>query len=394
MRILRASFLAFALACLLQAAKTLDIYSIDVEGGQATLIVTPSGDSMLVDTGWKGFDGRDAARIQAAAEQARIKQIDYLLITHYHMDHVGGVPQLVEKIPVVHFVDHGPNQEKNKSVEQLYDDYMKLVAKGKHLVVKPGDRIPLKGANVEVLAAAGVVLSSPLKGAGKQNPDCATIERMPEDPTENARSTGFLLTFGKFRFIDMGDLTWDTELELACPVNKIGTVDAYLVSHHGMNISNSPAFVRSLHPKVAIMNNGAKKGGSPEAWQVVRHSPGLEDLWQLHFAVAGGKENNSPEDFIANPGEPDAGYGIKLSATSPGRSRLRTCGTGSKRPTSKVLRPHAPCAMCGKLKDSCFVVLRYVRQPLCCSGCWLLPRRPPHPGCPLGRSSISTSNGG
>jgi len=332
MRILKAFFLAVALVCLLQAAKTLDIYSIDVEGGQATLIVTPSGDSMLVDAGWKGFDGRDAARIQAAAQQAHVKQIDYLLVTHYHMDHVGGVPQLVEKIPVVHFVDHGPNQEKNPGVEQLYDDYMKLVAKGKHLVVKPGDRIPLKGANVEVLAAAVAVLSLPLKGAGKkQNPECATAERKPEDPTENARSTGFLLTFGKFRFIDLGDLTWNTELDLACPVNKIGTVDAYLVTHHGMNISNSPSLVRALHPKVAIMNNGSKKGGSPEAWQVFRHSPDLQDLWQLHFAVAGGKENNSPDDFIANPGEPDAGFGIKLSADQTGAFTVTNLRNGFKK---------------------------------------------------------------
>jgi beta-lactamase superfamily II metal-dependent hydrolase len=333
MRILRAFFLAFALVCLLQAAKTLDIYSIDVEGGQATLIVTPSGDSMLVDAGWPGFNGRDAGRIQAAAQLAHVKQIDYLLVTHYHADHVGGVPQLVEKIPVVHFVDHGPNMETNPAVEQLYDAYMKLAAKGKHLVVKPGDRIPLRGAKVEVLTAAGAVISSPLKvkGAGKENPECASAERKPEDPTENARSTGFLLTFGKFRFIDLGDLTWNTELDLACPVNKIGTVDAYLVTHHGMNISNSPSLVRALRPKVAIMNNGAKKGGSPEAWQVFRHSPDLRDLWQLHFAVAGGKENNSPEDFIANPGESDAGYGIKLSAEQTGEFTVTNLRNGFKK---------------------------------------------------------------
>jgi competence protein ComEC len=332
MRVLRAFLLVLVVACLLPAAKTLEIYFIDVEGGQATLIVTPSGDSMLVDAGWPGFNGRDAGRIAAAAKQAGIKKIDYLLVTHYHADHVGGVPQLVEKIPVVHFVDHGPNLETgNKSVEQFYSEYNKVIAKGKHIVVKPGDRIPLKGANVEVVAAAGNVISSPLKGAGASNPDCANIERKPEDKTENGKSVGFLLTFGKFRFVDLGDLTWNTELELACPANKVGTVDVYLVTHHGMNISNSPAIVRALHPKVAVMNNGAKKGGTPEAWQVIKNSPGLEDLWQLHYSLPGGKDHNSPENYIANPEGPDSGHGIKLNAEANGAFTVENTRNGFKK---------------------------------------------------------------
>jgi beta-lactamase superfamily II metal-dependent hydrolase len=319
MRILRVSLLVVALAGLLAAAKTLDIYSIDVEGGQSTLIVTPSGDSMLVDAGWPGFNGRDADRIAAAAKQAGIKQIDYLLVTHYHADHVGGVPQLVEKIPVVHFLDHGPNQEANPGVEQLYAGYSKLAAEGKHMVVKPGDRIPLKGADVQIVEAAGEAIAAPVKGGGAPNPACGGVEPKAVDKTENAQSNGFLLTFGKFRFIDLGDLTWNKELGLACPNNKLGTVDVFLVTHHGMNISNSPAIVQALHPKVAIMNNGAKKGGTAQAWQVVKNSPGLQDLWQLHYAVAGGNENNSPADYIANPeGPDDAGYGIKLSAQTDG----------------------------------------------------------------------------
>ncbi len=301
----------------LAAARNLEIYFIDVEGGQATLIVSPSGQSMLVDAGWPGFGGRDAARIKAAAELAGVRQIDYLLMTHYHTDHVGGIPQLVEKMPVVHFVDHGPNTETGKNADALAAAYQKVIEKGKRLVVKPGDKIPLQGVQIDVIAARGNLISSPLKGAGAPNA-CQGVERKADDDTENGRSVGFLLTYGKFRFIDLADLTWNKELDLVCPNNLIGTVDVYLVSHHGMNISNAPPIVHALRPRVAIMNNGAKKGGSPDAWRVIRQSPGLEDLWQLHYSVPAGKENNSTDELIANPDENCQGHWIKLSAQPSG----------------------------------------------------------------------------
>jgi beta-lactamase superfamily II metal-dependent hydrolase len=301
------------------AAANLRMYFIDVEGGQATLIVAPSGQSMLVDAGWPGNNGRDSDRIAAAARLAGLKRIDYLLVTHHHLDHVGGVPETAAKIPVVTFVDHGPNTETDAGAKKLSAAYEKVLEKGKHLVVKPGDRIPIEGVDVEVVAAAGETISKPLPSAGAANGACRSVKPMEADPSENARSVGFILTYGKFRFADFGDLTWNKELSLVCPNNVLGTTDVFLVSHHGMDISNSPAFVQALHPKVAIMNNGAKKGGAPQAWTLVRHSPGLEDLWQLHYSIPGGPDHNSPEQFIANPeNAADQGNWIGLTAAADG----------------------------------------------------------------------------
>jgi competence protein ComEC len=295
----------------------LRIYFIDVEGGQSTLIVTPAGQSLLVDTGWPGFNDRDADRIVAAAREAGLKRIDYLLVTHFHVDHVGGVPQLAARIPIKHFIDHGTNVETNAHANKLYDAYVE--AAGNHRrTVKPGDKIPLRGVSVTILTSGGEHISKPLPGAGQPNPACADVKPLGPDPTENAQSIGFLLTYGKFRFLDLGDLTWDKELALMCPSNPIGTVDVFLVSHHGMAISNSPALVWAVRPRVAIMNNGAKKGGSPEAWTVIEKSPGLEDLWQLHYSVAGGASHNVAEKSIANIGETDNGCAIELKAHPDG----------------------------------------------------------------------------
>lgn len=302
---------------LVWAAKNLEIYFIDVEGGQATLIVTPAGQSLLVDAGWPGYSGRDAGRIAETAQRAGLRQIDYLLMTHYHLDHVGGIPPLVERIPVATFVDHGPNTETGKSADALSAGYAKVLEKGKHLVVKPGDKIPLKGAEVVVVTARGEKIATALKGAGAANPHCAGVPRKEEDSTENGRSVGFLLTYGKFRFMDLADLTWNKELALMCPNNPIGRVDVYLVNHHGLDISNAPPLVYGLAPRVAIMPNGAKKGGAPDAIEWIRKSPGLEDLWQLHYSLPG-KDANVAEQFIANPEEKCQGYGIKLVASADG----------------------------------------------------------------------------
>jgi len=304
----------------IQAAKTLRIYFIDVEGGQATLIVSPSGQSLLIDTGWRGYDGRDADRIVRAAKSAKLKKLDYVLITHYHRDHVGGVPQLSDRMKIGFLLDHGPNTEDSRVVKEDYVDYSKVLQKVsiQHVVEKPGDTIPLKDVDVKVLTAAGEHIPSPLPGAGQPNPACAASPKRENDPTENAQSLGVLLTYGNFRFIDLGDLTWNKELELMCPNNPIGKVTVYLMSHHGLNQSGSPALVHALQPRVAIMNNGARKGGSPDAWQIVKDSPGLEDIWQLHYSMEGGKEHNSPDSFIANVDELCQGLGLELEAKQDG----------------------------------------------------------------------------
>ena len=334
----RAIFLlAFLVAAFpLGAAGDLQFYFIDVEGGQATLIVSPSGQSMLVDTGWPSKFGPGADRIAEVAKLAGIKRIDYLLVTHYHLDHVGGVPELAAKLPIMTYVDHGPNTETGKQADELAAAYNQVVAKARHLVVKPGQGIPIMGVDVEVVSAGGAAISSPLKGGGHPNDVCQGVKRLDADPSENARSVGFLLSYGKFRFADLANLTWNKELALVCPNNLLGAVDVFLVSHHGMDISNSPALVWALRPKVAIMNNGAKKGGSPKAWEVVRDSPGLEDLWQLHYSMAGGEKHNSPEQFIANPENGGACQGrwIKLAASPDGSFTI----TNSRNDFTKVYR--------------------------------------------------------
>jgi beta-lactamase superfamily II metal-dependent hydrolase len=316
--------LLLALPGLLSAAKNLVIYSIDVEGGQATLFVSPSGETMLVDTGWPGFNKRDADRIAAAAKHAGVKKIDYLVTTHFHTDHVGGVPQLADKLPIHNFVDHGASIETTQPAKVLFNAYSAYRDKGQHILVKPGDTVPIKGIDVKVLSAAGKVLDAPLAGAGKPNPECAGFAAQEEDTTENAQSVGMLVTFGKFRMLDLGDLTSNKEKDLVCPANKIGDVDFFLVSHHGTDSSNAPAFVHALHPKAALMNNGPRKGGTAVVWQTVHDTPGLQDLWQLHFAVAGGKDHNSPDNVIANLDETNtcSGQWIRIEAQKEGPFKL------------------------------------------------------------------------
>jgi beta-lactamase superfamily II metal-dependent hydrolase len=322
MRILLAGILLAGSAALLSAAKNLEVYSIDVEGGQATLVVSPSGESLLVDTGWGGHNKRDAERIAAAAKAAGVKKIDYLVITHFHADHVGGIGQLAEKLPIRNFVDHGVSVENDKAAQVLYNEYAAFRAKGTHIEAKPGDTIPIKGLDVKVLAAAGKAIGGPLEGAGQPGADCANFAMHAEDKSENAQSVGILITYGNFRMVDLGDLTWNKEKDLVCPANKIGKVDLYLVSHHGTESSGSPQLLNALHPKAAVMNDGAKKGGSAVAWQTIHDAPGAPDIWQLHFAVAGGKEHNSADPFIANVDEICEGKWIRVDAQKDGSFKV------------------------------------------------------------------------
>lgn len=313
-----ALLLLFSLAGFAAGKSSLDIYFIDVEGGQATLMVTPKKESLLVDAGWPGFNNRDADRIIAAARKAGIEKIDYLMTTHYHRDHVGGVEQLAAKFPIGTLVDHGKNNETGRGAEELNAGYDRVLAKTKHLVLKPGDRIPIKELDVVAISSNGDLIAKNLPGGGKPNPLCGDAPKKETDPTENARSLGIFVRYGKFRFIDIGDLTWNKELELACPNNRVGQVDVYLTTHHGMDASGPAAIVHALAPRVAIMNNGAKKGGTPVAWRVVKSSPGLEDLWQVHYSLAGGKDANVGEDMIANMDEACKGFGLMVSAEKSG----------------------------------------------------------------------------
>ncbi len=302
-------------------AGQLKVYFVDVEGGQSTLFVTPEGHSLLIDTGWPDHEGRDANRIVDVAKKAGLSRIDYVLLTHYHDDHVGGVPQLVARIPVGTFIDHGPNRELDHGVtEHGYAEYQKVLATGKsqRILAHPGDLLPIQGMTVRVISADGSLIANALPGAGEPNPYCKVSEVRPADQTENARSLGTEITFGKLRILDLGDLTWDKEMQLMCPSNKLGHVDILIVSHHGWYQSSSPALVDAIHARVSIMDNGAKKGGSIPTLETLSKDPGLEAQWQLHYSDEGGSAHNTAERYIANIQGPDAGHFLELVAEKNG----------------------------------------------------------------------------
>ncbi|HVZ60820.1 MAG TPA: MBL fold metallo-hydrolase [Terriglobales bacterium] len=353
------------------AARTFDIYVTDMEGGNSTLFVSPSGESVLIDTGSGSYPGtnaadgrsRDVDRILEAVEDAGLKQIDYLITTHWHGDHFGGLAELARRIPVRHFIDHGPQiVENDRATEFLRDVYPKLYEKATRTIAKPGDKIPVAGLDWRVVSSAGVGIKTPLPGAGAPNPYCASYKPIDEfsDGEENAASVASVVTFGRFRVAHMGDMTQSREFKLMCPNNKVGTIDLLVVSHHGLAVSNSEALVHALHPRVAVMNNGTRKGGPPEVMKVLYTSPGLEDLWQMHFSVLSGQEYTVPGLFIANmfddqppampinpvPQPPRGGppapahngkaYWIKVSAQSDGTFTV----TNGRNQFSKTYKTH------------------------------------------------------
>jgi len=316
------SVLAAAAILLPAQTRTLDIYWIDVEGGAATLIIAPSGESLLVDTGFPGNDDRDAKRIQAAAVAAGLTRIDNLVITHFHGDHVGGLAALSKAMPIRKIWDHGESIEASQpNGATLWKDYL-AAAGNRRTVVKAGDKIPLKGVDITVVSANGEVIAEPLKG-GFVNKLCDGAERKPTDNTENSRSTGFLLTYGKFRFLDVGDLTWDREMMLACPTNKIGEVSLMQATHHGFSNgqSGAPALIWSLKPQVVVVNNGARKGFSNGGYETLAKIPGIQGIWQGHKGAMNDADHNTTEDMIANPeeGAADKGNWIKASVSSDGK---------------------------------------------------------------------------
>ena len=347
-----------------RSAKTLDIYVIDVEGGNATLFVSPSGQSLLIDTGNAGAGAaRDASRIMAAAKDAGISQIDHLIITHWHGDHYGGVEELAARIPIRHFIDHGPNVQPNATVDEfLRTAYPKLRGNAKHTVVKAGDMIAMAGLEVRVVTSAGEVIADPLPGAGGANPHCANFKPGTNN-AEDPQSVGIHVAFGRFRTLHLGDLTKNKEFELMCPDSRIDKVDVLLGLHHGQDTSNSEVLVHALRPRVAIMNNGTRKGGWPEVMRTIYTSPGLEDLWQTHFSALSGQEHTAPGLFIANHADdqpatmpiapmpapqPGAGgpppthngpaYWIKLSASDDGTYTV----TNARNGFSKTYRQEQP----------------------------------------------------
>jgi beta-lactamase superfamily II metal-dependent hydrolase len=281
-------------------AATLDIYIADTEGGKATLFVSPTGETVLIDTGNPG--ARDLDRILEMFKAAGVTRIDHLISTHYHQDHVGGLSALAKRIPIAHYIDHGANVESPEQVRGFRAAYDSILGTSKHTVATPGYRVPVAGLDWRIVTAAGKAIATPLPGAGAPNAACASFERKPEParPDDNGQSVGSVVTFGRFRVLDLGDLLWNNDYDLVCPRNKIGTVDLYIVTHHGLAKSGSPQLVHAVRPRVAVMQNGPTKGGAPETFQTLHSSPGLEDVWTLHWSYEAGIEQNSPGAFIAN----------------------------------------------------------------------------------------------
>ena len=307
------------------ASPVLRVVFVDVEGGQATLFVTPTGQSLLIDTGWAGHQNRDADRIAAAAKQAGLHKIDYVLLTHYHPDHTGGVPQLVATFPVGTFIDHGPLAgDGNPGTRSIWQAYQNVLATGKygHLTAKPGEVLPLTGVTATVVSSDGKLIDHNLAGGGAPNQFCSVADHWAPDTSENAYSVGVMIQYGKFKMLDLGDLTADKDRQMVCPNNRLGQVSVYVLANHGMTPSSSHALVDGIHPEVVVMDNGPYKGGSVGALDMVKSIPGLLALWQLHYTPISTTHNtvvadivNDQKDFMA----PDPALPLDVTAQSDGQ---------------------------------------------------------------------------
>jgi beta-lactamase superfamily II metal-dependent hydrolase len=322
------------------ATGPLDLYFIDAMGGAATLLVTPEKESILIDSGWPGFDDRDPKRIvHVLKDLARCSQLDHLITTHWHMDHFGGVAGLVRQIEIKHFWDRGLPEDKDPRLDfpdgPRVDDPQgvayRAASQGKRTALKAGDAIPLKGALKAVVLASGGRVASP-SGAAAPNPHCAEpVASQPADPSDNARSLAIRFGFGKFDFLDCGDLTWNVEAALVCPRDIIGPIDLFQVTHHGMDVSNHPTLVRTIQPIVAIMNNGPRKGGSPATVKLLRSISSIQAAYQLHRNAETSPEENTEADLIANK-DPDGGQFIHVAVAPDGSKFTVQIGTdGPKR---------------------------------------------------------------
>ena len=288
------------------------IYFIDVEGGAATLLIAPNGEVVVVDAGNPGE--RDAQRIADVLQgELQVDAIDHMIVTHYHGDHVGGVPVLAGLLPITKYYDHGATVQQSSG----FDDYVAL-AGDKRMLLDAGDVLPLGDVTLTFVTGAGKVIDPPLAGA-LANPTCpSNVTKDMDGGAENGQSLGFIARFGSFDFLDLGDLTWDIEQLLMCPTNRIGVVDLFQVNHHGQDFSNSPQLVHALAPTVAVMNNGATKGGHVEVFDTLAASPGLQDVWALHEATQNDAQHNAEPDLIANPAGPDEAHYVKAVIQADG----------------------------------------------------------------------------
>jgi beta-lactamase superfamily II metal-dependent hydrolase len=296
--------LAALLSCQLAAApaRYLDIYWIDVEGGASTLIVTPNRHGILTDAGWGGFDDRDPKRIERIVKDvAGVNALDYLIVSHFHADHAGGIGALAKRVAIGQFLDHGDSIERDADPGRaLWQEYLST-AGSRRRTVRPGERLSVDGVDLTIVAADGrSVASVPGVSDTRSNASCGSFTRQPVDNGENGRSLGYLLRFGNFKFLNLGDLSFNFQYPLACPINLLGRVDVYQVTHHGVRDDVLPQQMWSSAPTVAVMNNGPSKGAGIGGVETVLSSPGLRDLWSLHRLLANDVAHNAREPLTAN----------------------------------------------------------------------------------------------
>jgi competence protein ComEC len=327
-------FLAVSVPLHADAARGLEIRWVDVEGGGATLIVTPAGESVLIDCGYP--NPRDAERIYKACVAAGLKQIDHFAVTHWHLDHYGSLDRLSKMIPILNFYHHGipdelPDDPKNfPTLIQAY----KLASRGKSRTLKPGDEIPLRQkpgtpvVRVLCVCSGGEVL--PERPGAAANPIAKEHKAKPEDTTDDSRSLGFLLRYGDFRFLDLGDLTWNVEYKLVAPSDKIGPVDVFQTSYHGADFGNNPVLIDTIKPRVAVINNGPRKGCDPIVVERLRRSTGLAAVYQVHRNVRASAQENTASDFIANVDENCKAEPVILSVVTDGKSYVVRAGSAGK----------------------------------------------------------------
>ena len=315
--------LAVCVAPSVAADKNLDIYFIDVEGGAATLIVTPTGESLLIDSGYPDHNGRDRNRVLKTMKASGLTRIDHAIVTHWHRDHYGNHAALAAEVPIRNWWDRGIPAElrEDKTFPARIADYRRA-SENKSRALAPGDEIPVispdKKLHVRVLTSGRNVVPN----KGEKNPFASEHRPRDRDASDNAASLSLLLEYGDFRFLCCGDLTWNVEAKLVRPRNPIGQVDVFMVTHHGLPNSNNPALILAIDPVVAVMCNGPTKGGHLETQKTLRRVESLKALFQLHRNVKLRDDQQTGSAFIANSGQTAdcQGRGVKLSVHPEGKS--------------------------------------------------------------------------
>ncbi len=315
----------------------LDFYFIDVEGGAATLIVTPAGESLLIDSGYPDNGGRDRDRIlKVVRDIAKKSRLDHAAVTHWHLDHYGNHAVLAAKIKIQNFWDRGipAGLAEDKAFADRIFAY-RAASQNQSKTLKAGDMLPLKSGETPLSVKIVTASREVIPNEGEPNPFAEENQPRPRDPSDNAASLSFLLAFGDFKFLCCGDLTWNVEAKLVTPNNPLGQVDLFMVTHHGLAASNNPVLVRAIDPVVAVMCNGPAKGGHGDTIATLRKCKSLKHFYQLHRNIKLKDDEQTPQEFIANHGGTAGceGVWVKASVAPDGKSYTVQIGPEGKQTT-------------------------------------------------------------